>query len=221
MSTDTTNAAAVAVKTPSITVRMDDGRDVEFAGKRKMIKSHTIAGADEPNAGEVVVRIDFVNGETRTYNIVATLLHKFAAHGAEQKLGDEIAGVVDVEDCVVAIDALLIRLEQGEWNATRDTNGMAGASILCKALIEMTGKSKADVMLFLSNKTHAQKIALRGNPKLDPIVKRLEAEKAARSTKVKANPIDSDALLNGLGVSPATAGEAEVQDELAEAGAAE
>lgn len=195
MPNDQETAANAKAPSTSITVRMDDGRDVEFAGKRKMLKSHTIDAA----TGEVVVRVDFANGETRTLNIVPELLHKFAAHGAEQKLGDEIAGVVDVEDCVVAIDQLLIRLEKGEWNATRDSNGMAGASILAKALIEMTGKSKAEVMQFLADKTHAQKIALRGNPKLEGIVKRLESEKASRSTKTKAAPIDSDALLAGLG----------------------
>jgi hypothetical protein len=177
---------------PTISVAMDDGRTVDFAGKRKMIKSSTVS-----ESGEVVVRLDFVNGETRSYNIVAELMARFAAHGAEQKIGDEIAGVEDVEDCVAAIDELLIRLEKGEWNAKRDSNGMAGTSILAKALIEMTGKSKDDIMKFLSSKTHAEKIALRTNPKLKPIVERLESEKTQRSNKKES--IDSDALLAGLG----------------------
>jgi len=201
------NAAAPSAPAKTITVRMDDGRDVEFGGKRKMLKTSTIDEA----SGEVVVRMDFVNGETRTYNIVSALMAKFAAHGAEQKLGDEIAGVEDVEDCVIAIDAILIRLENGEWNVKRDANGMAGASVLAKALIELTGKSKADIMVFLGTKSHAEKIALRTNPKLDGIVKRLEAEKASRSTK-KGSTIDSDALLAGLGQELAPA-EAEAATE--------
>ena len=207
------NAETKAPKaaTPTVSVTMDDGRVVEFAGKRKMLKSSTVDEA----TGEVVVRLDFVNGETRAYNIVQSLLAKFAAHGAEQKIGDEIAGVEDVDDCVVAVDALLIRLEKGEWNAKRDANGMSGTSVLAKALIEMTGKSKADIMAFLSSKSHAEKIALRNNPKLKPIVERLESEKTARNDK-KAS-IDSDALLAGLGDEPAetTAADGEAEQETA------
>lgn len=174
-------------------IRMDDGRDVEFAGKKQLIKSHTI-DAD----GNVVIRLDFVNGETRTHKIVPSLLLKFAAHGAEQKLGDEVAGVKDVEDMVQAIDELLTRLEQGEWNVKREANGMAGASILAKALIEMTGKDRDTIKAFLAAKTQAEKVALRSNGKLKPIIDRLEAEKAARA-KPKAGPtIDTDELLAGL-----------------------
>ncbi len=202
-----TNENATPVPAKTITVRMDDGRDVEFGGKRKMLKTTTI----DETTSEVIVRMDFVNGETRTYNIVKELLLRFAAHGAEQKLGDEIAGVEDVEDAIVAIDTLLIRLEKGEWNAKRDSNGTAGASTLAKALMELTGKDKAAIMVFLSGKSHAEKIALRANPKLESIVKRIEAEKAARSTK-KGASIDSDALLAGLDVGGA-APEAEAAGE--------
>lgn len=198
------NAETKAPKaaTPTVSVTMDDGRVVEFAGKRKMLKSSTVS-----ESGEVVINLDFVNGESRRYNIVPDLMSKFAAHGAEQKIGDEIAGVEDVDDCVVAVDALLIRLEKGEWNAKRDAGGMSGTSILAKALIEMTGKSKDDIMAFLSSKSHAEKIALRTNPKLKPIVERLESEKTQRSNKKES--IDSDALLAGLGdTAPAETAEA-------------
>ena len=51
---------------------------------------------------------------------------KFAAHGAEQKLGDEIAGLEDVDDCVIAIDSLIDRLYNGEWSVKREAGGMAG-----------------------------------------------------------------------------------------------
>jgi len=124
-------------------------------------------------------------------------MSRFAAHGAEQKLGDEIAGIDDVEDCVAAMDELLVRLEQGEWNIKRESNGMAGASVLVKALMELSGKSKPEITTFLAAKTHAEKLALRSNAKLKPIIDRLEAEKAARSKK-KAPTIDSDAMLDSL-----------------------
>lgn len=187
----TTETTAKAPST-SITVRMDDGRDVAFAGKRKMIKETTI----DADKNEVITRLDFVNGETRYFNVPASLILRFAAHGAEQKLGDEIAGVTDTDDCVAAIDELLARLDKGEWNIKREGgNGASGSSILVKALIELTGKTRQEIAAFLSDKSHAEKMALRSNKSLKPIVERLESEKASRSKK---EGVDSDKLLGDL-----------------------
>lgn len=183
------------------TVTMDNGDIIEFTGKTKMLKSSKI----DAEAGTVVTRLDFINGETRYLNITPSLMLRFAAHGAEQKLGDEIAGVKDVEDAIVGIDELLDRLEKGEWNVKRDANGLSGASILMKALIEMTGRAKADVKAFLIGKSHAEKVALRTNSRLKPIIDRLEAEKAA-TAKPKGPQVDTDALLAGLDGGAAEAG---------------
>lgn len=169
---------------------MDDGRVVEFAGKRKLLKSSSIDVA----TGEVIIRLDFVNGETRTHNIKPELMLRFAAHGAEQKFGDEVSGINDVEDCVLAIDTLMDRLDTGAWNQKRDSNGMSGTSILAKALIQLTGKSVVEIREFLSEKTHAQKVALRDNPKLVPIIAVLEAGKV----KAKKADIDTEAMLGAL-----------------------
>lgn len=189
-----TTEQAASTKTVRTMVKMDDGSLVEFAGKRKFLKTSTI----DKDTGEVVVRLNFSNGEFRVYNIVPDLMLRFAAHGAEQKLGDEIAGVTDVEDCVAAIDELLVRLEKGEWNIQREANGMSGTSILAKAMIEMTGKSKTEITEYLSGKSHAEKIALRTNKRLKPIIERLEAEKAARAEGKGKTKVDSDELLDGL-----------------------
>lgn len=172
------------------TVTMIDGRLVEFAGKRKMLKDSSI-GPD----GTVTVRLDFRNGQTRLFTLPASLLAKAAAHGAEQKLGDETAGVEDVEDMVLAVDELIDRLYNGEWNAKRESNGLAGTSILLKALAELYAGKKTveDLKVFLKGKTAAEKIALRNNAKVKPIIERLEAEKASKASKV-----DTDALLAGL-----------------------
>lgn len=189
------------------TVKMDDGTVVDFPGKRKLQKSSTV-DAD----GVIKTRLDFVNGEFRVFTIPPALLHKFAAHGAEQKLGDHIAGLkgkngteADIDDCIFAIDELMDRLNSGEWNATSAAgNGMAGVSVLAKALVEFTGQSIAQIKTFLSAKTQAEKIALRNNPKVKPIVERLEAEKAAKAV-AKGPAIDTDALLGQLaGAAPAT-----------------
>lgn len=188
-------ASTKVKKEPVInTVTMKDGRVVDFAGKRRLLKESSVT----PD-GKVQVSLDFVNGETRVFTIPDTLLLKFAAHGAEQKLGDEIAGVDDIDDAVLAMDELIDRLYNGEWGVARDKSGLAGASILLRALVETTGQSVDQIKTFLKDKSPAQKAALRVNPKIKPVVDRLEAEKAAKSTK-KSQAIDSDALLDGLGL---------------------
>lgn len=171
------------------TVKMDDERLVDFAGKRKLLKESFVNAA-----GEVSVRLDFRNGRTITFGIPQTMMAKFAAHGAEQKLGDEIAGLEDVEDCVLSVEKLVERLNAGEWGVKREANGMAGTSVLLRALVEHTGKTAEQIKAFLADKTQAQKLALRNSAKIKPIVERIEQEKAAKATKV-----DTDALLGELG----------------------
>lgn len=174
------------------TVVMSDGRTVDFAGKRKMLKTPVI------DANGIAIRIDFINGETRTVTIPEALYERFVAHGAAQKLGDEVAGVDDVDDMVMAIDSLAARIEAGEWSAKREKNGMAGASILAKALVESSGKSIETIREFLSTKTAAQKLALRQHSSIAPIVARLEEEKRAKSKKEDKPSIDTDSLLSEL-----------------------
>ena len=177
------------VETVIETVTMQDGSIVEFAGKRKLLKSSSVS-AD----GKVSVKMDFRNGPTRVFTVPDTLLAKFAAHGAEQKLGDEIAGLDDIDDCVLAVDDLIDRLYNGEWGVKREANGMAGTSVLARALVELTGKTRDQIKTFLSAKTQAEKVALRNSAKVKPIVERLESEKAQKGSKV-----DTDALLGELG----------------------
>lgn len=180
------------------TVTMTDGRLVEFAGKKKLQKESFVT-AD----GKVQVRLDFRNAETRLFTIPDNMLNKFAAHGAEQKLGDEIAGLkgangaeADIEDAVLAIDELIDRLYNAEWSQKREANGLAGTSVLLRALVQHTGKTAEQIKAFLAGKSQAEKTALRNNPKIKPIVEAIEAEKAAKG---KA-PVDTDALLDELAV---------------------
>lgn len=159
------------------TVTMSDGRIVEFSGKRKLLKESFAKD------GKALVRLDFRNGQTRLFTVPDTLLLKFATHGAEQKLGDETAGLDDIDDAVLAVDDLIDRLYNGEWGVKREGNGMAGTSVLARALVEQTGKTLEEVKAFLGKKSQAEKVALRNNPKIKPIVERIEAEKAAKATK--------------------------------------
>jgi hypothetical protein len=170
-------------------VTMNDGRKVEFAGKRKMIKTDVTAEGGPPT-----IRIDFRNGETRTFASHTDLVGKFAAHGMLQKYGDETAGVKDLDDQITAVDDLHERLSGGKWSEQRE-GGIAGTSVLARALVEMYGGKKTidEVKTWLKTKTPAEKSALRINGKLAPIIQRIEAEKAAGGPKV-----DTDALLEEL-----------------------
>lgn len=169
-------------------VVMEDGRKVSFVGKRRLNKESLI-GDD----GRVSIRLDFRGGQTRLFGLPDALVSRFAAHGAEQKLGDETAGLTDNDDAVEAIDALIGRLNKGEWTSRAEGTGFAGISILVRALAELYGKPVEKVKAFLSEKTHAEKVALRANPKVKPIIDRLEAEKASKGSKV-----DTDALLGEM-----------------------
>jgi hypothetical protein len=182
------------------TVKMADGREVGFAGKRKMLKT-PIDGAD----GAVGVRFDFLNGETRTVMIAPSdkLFGKFAQHGLSQKVGDETAGDEKVEDCVLHVDAIVERLGKGDWGVERTGagDGFSGASVVIKAIMEATGKDINFVKAHLETKLAAGKeagltrqklyAAFRApNTRTAAIIARLEAEKAS-----KESAIDGEAAL--------------------------
>lgn len=172
-------------------VTMTDGRVVEFGAKARMLKEIL----DTPE-GLPAIRLDFSNGETRLFQVSEALVRQFAGHGASQKLGDETAGEKDVEDAILAVDALIERLNRGEWNVTRAAgSGMSGTSVLLRALVEASGKSIEAIKPWLMARSQAEKLALRQSPDIKPIVDRLEAEKAAGVV----GKIDTAALLASLG----------------------
>jgi hypothetical protein len=183
-------------KTEKVTVQMSDGRSQDFNKKQKLVKTSTI-GDD----GSVTTVLDFSNGETRTFSVPTSspIFSRLAAHGAEQKLGDAIAGESDINDAVLAVDDVLGRLNNGEWNVTRQAGSFTGTSILIQALVEASGKSVEDIKGFLGNKSQAEKFALRRSEKLKPIIDRLEADKASRNK----TSVDTDAMLADLGVADA------------------
>lgn len=172
-------------------VKMTDGREVEFAGKRRLLKDSW--ANDEGH----FLRLDFRNGETRTIHLPDSLISKFALHGAEQKYGDAVAGVKeDIDDMVLEIDDLDSRIQAGEWSTQREAGGMSGTSVLLRALVEYTGKPVEALRAFLKGKKQAEKLALRENgpEPLRAIIARIESEKAS-----KAAHVDTDALLAEVG----------------------
>ena len=171
------------------TVEMADGREVGFAGNKKMIKTILENG----------VRFDFRNGESKTYELSEGLTVRLALHGAAQKIGDETAGVTEVEDMVVAVDEIITRLDTGEWGVARTSGGdsFSGASVVIKAICEATGKSLADVKAFLQKKLDGDEKLTRAalynsfrNPqsKTGVIIARLEQEKRSK-TAVNADDV--------------------------------
>lgn len=183
------STASAKKQTQYEAVKMVDGKIVDFAGKTRMLKT------SQEVDGKLSVRLDFRNGQVINFTLPESLLVKFALHGAEQKLGDEIAGVTDIDDAVIAVEELVARLDKGEWGIKREPgNSIAGTSVLARALAEQSGKSMETIKAFLSGKTHAEKMALRNMPAIKVIVERLEADKAKKTT----SSVDTGALLGQL-----------------------
>lgn len=180
------------VKPEVLKVAMKDGREVDFVGKRKLLKETIIEGST------VTVRLDFRNGETLSWPIPGTMLLRCAGHGAEQKLGDETASETDVDDMYLAVSDLMERLNKGEWTIKREGGGFGGASVLVQALAEVTKKSVDEIKTFLKAKVEAgttyQKLndAFSEDDTVGPVIKRLKKEKAGDAK------VDTKALLGGL-----------------------
>lgn len=198
-----TKEAAPKVKVTSIL----DGKVTEFGANQRMVKSSYTTPE-----GEHVVRLDFSDGETRLFKIRPDMLVLFALHGAEQKLGDEISGMKDkpLEDVIETIDQLMQRLSTGPdgWNKERESGGMAGASVLARALVQVTGQPIETVRAYLNSLDNKVKLALRESDEVKPVIQKLEAEAAARRAAAgKAIPtVDVAAALANLrsGGVPAT-----------------
>lgn len=179
-----------------IKVTMLDGREVEFPGKRRMLKEAKIDG------NVITICIDFINGEARKFVLPESLLLQFAAHGGLQKYGDATSGIDDIDKMVDAVDDVDETVQSGSWNAIRDASAgsLAGASILAKALVVVTGQPIEVVRSYLATLDAKTKTALRFSAEVAPAVKKLEDEKAARAAargKTVAT-IDVSATLAGL-----------------------
>jgi hypothetical protein len=208
-------------KAEVVMVEMQDGRKVGFTGKRKVIKD-TILDGDKIiiegdtvtlQEGAVSVRMDFRNGQTRTFPLKISLIPKYAGHGGEQKFGDELAAQSDKpmseEDMVLAVEDLHDQVNiQGNWFAVREGgSGFAGASIVVRAIAEASNKPLEVVKAFLQKKlddakARGEKLSRKElydsfrnpNSKIGQIVKRMEDERLAKESKV-----DADSALAELG----------------------
>lgn len=210
---------ATKSKTVYTTVKMEDGRDVQFAGKRKMNKETLIdsgrveldeaAGILQVQKGAISIRMDFLNGSTRTFELPLALVAKFAGHGAEQKYGDELASPADKpltpEDMVIAVEALDGEIQGGKWGKGRAEGGggVAGAGVVVQAILEVTNASLAAagkplkdiafVKAYLQKRLDTDKDLTRralydsfrapASPTA-AVIKRIEEEKLSKTAKV-------------------------------------
>lgn len=196
-------------------VKMSDGRTVIFPKSRKMqkealfdSKGHWIGtrfdfrfeiGEEYPENTLTVAAPEpqdkvKVNGEARS------ALHQLAAHGSLQKFGDYAAGSgekgepADPEDMFEAVQKGIEQFVEGNWSERREGSGMSGTSVLLRAMVELSAgkKSVDDTRAYLKTLNKKQKDALRDDPRLRPIIDRIEAKK-----KAKAEHIDTSSLLQG------------------------
>lgn len=195
-----TSEATKPAKTATVyrDVTMNDGRVVKFAGKRRMIKTTDISGS------AASVTFDFDNGETRTVKVDSEdpLLFNYVGHGIAQKVGDETAGDTNVDDMILHVDSILGRLAAGSWDAERATgDGFSGASVVIRAIMEVTGKDLGFVKAQLEKKLEAGKAEgvtrqklyqafRKPGTKIAEAIARIEAERAA-----KDNIVDPDEML--------------------------
>lgn len=197
--------AAIKAKTEYVKVTMEDGREVDFPLKRKMLKTPLVED------GRVGQRFDFKNGLTRTFWVPEKHVARAAAHGYGQKLGDSVAGLknedgtpADEEDMCLEIESLHERLAApgADWNEVSEGGGFGGASVLMKALVEWSGQTIEQVKAFLGGKSAKEKLALRdestvagkSGKTIKGIVEELEAAKKAKAKE----GIDTKAILAGL-----------------------
>lgn len=180
-------------KTVYTDVTLEDGRAVKFAGTRKMQKKY------EETPEGVKATFDFVNGATRSITIGpdSKLIATLVGHGLVQKIGDETATTADVDDMVLEVEAMIQRLESGEFYAERAAgDGFSGASVVLKALVEVTGLSLDAVKANIEKKLAATEGLTRKalydsfrnpNSKTGVVIARLEQEKLAKSAKIDAD----------------------------------
>jgi len=212
---NTATATPARPKTEYLEVKMEDGRTVSFAGKRKLNKETLVDDTKvviegdvmQIQAGAVSIRMDFRNGTTRTFALPLGMLAKFAGHGAEQKYGDELASPasnpLSEEDMVLAVEDLDKEIQAGNWGKGRAAGGggVSGASIVVQAIMEATGKDLATVKDYLDKKIASTEGLTRralydsfrvAGTKTGIIIKRMEDEKLAKTAKVDADAALAD-----------------------------
>lgn len=215
--TEATEATEADGKGEGETILLSDGRKAVFAGKRSIQQTmHFDAnGRWEYNTidfrfeiseeyPENTIKVprpadDFV---VQVGDEARLGLEQYAAHGAKQKHGDLAAGVkskdgqeTTVEDLYDAIKRGVDSFyEEGIWSERREASGLAGTSVLLRAMVAYskdrgTGKTVQDARDTLKGLDAKTKLAMRNTKELKPYVEKIEAARAAKLEKVDTSQV--------------------------------
>lgn len=135
-------------------------------------------------------------------NLTPEIQRAALIHGLKQKVIDaaaisrnpETGKSATVADKWVAAMEVAERLVAGQWNAVREGGGGNEGGLLAAALVKVYNKPIEKIREFLATKSDAEKAALRGNPKIAPVIAEIKAAQAA----TKAKGVDTSALLGEL-----------------------
>jgi hypothetical protein len=138
--------------------------------------------------------VSFANGyfvEVDVTTLTREMQLQSMLHGMKQKLVDAAAIPRDtvtgrsatLADKIAAVEEVAQRvLVEGLWNKVRGdgTGSNKGSkSYICEAIMEVYGKERAKVTEWLKGKTKEEVAALKVDPKIAPVIAKLEAAKVA------------------------------------------
>lgn len=130
------------------------------------------------------------NVDLTTFN--PDIIQRFAIYGMRQKLQDSYSGQKEPEKAQAALEALLTRLQAGEWTATqRASGGTSATTKLVQAIHNLNpGKSIEELQTLVDALDDAQLKALRARPAVAAELARMRAEELAAKASEASGEID-------------------------------
>lgn len=131
------------------------------------------------NGKELILSIDQLSPDIRQHAIMHGLKQKLVDAAAIARNSDNGASAT-VEDKYNAVKTVYDRLtrEGGTWNAIREGEAKAAGGIFLRAMMELTGKTKAQLDNAMESYSKEQIAALKKNQKIMDIMHRMEREAA-------------------------------------------
>jgi len=149
--------------------------------------------------GQPTLSLVFANlsDDVRTRAMVHGLVQKVSDAAALPK--NEDGSPASPADKHAAMEAVISRLMEGEWNKRGEASGdSAPAGLIRRAVIEWAvanGRTEAKAIAFYESKDRAGQLALRKVPEIAAIMERIKSERGAS----KASTINADDLLAEIG----------------------
>jgi len=147
--------------------------------------------------------LSFANGERLEIDpgeLSSTIRDEALLHGLKQKLVDAAAiarnpdtgASATAQDKYDAVREIYGRITSpdGTWNKIRaGGDGGAGSGLLLRALMKMSGKSRAEIEAFLASKSKEERAALKADPKVAGVIAEMQRS---------AQKVDTTAMLAGI-----------------------